>query len=60
MGGPGRGIKGPCRIGLNAGFRCFEEGTFELSEIWDETGIVLDETIKQYPAKSPQAAGIVD
>ncbi|CAM3809408.1 hypothetical protein PAGL106935_27100 [Paenibacillus glucanolyticus] len=39
----------------------FEEGTFELSEIWDEkTGIVLEETVKQYPARLPQLAGFAD
>ncbi|MPY17073.1 8-oxo-dGTP diphosphatase [Paenibacillus glucanolyticus] len=39
----------------------FEEGTFELSEIWDEkTGIVLEETVKQYPARLPQVAGFAD
>lgn len=39
----------------------FEEGTFELSEIWDEqTGHVLEEMVRRYPARIPQAAGLAD
>ena len=39
----------------------FEEGTFELSEVWDEeTGRILDETIKHYPAGLSQGASWAD
>lgn len=36
----------------------FEDGTFELSEVWDEeTGRILDETNKHYPASVSQEVG---
>lgn len=37
----------------------FKEGTFELSEVWDEVNdVVLAETVRHYPPLIPRKAGV--